>query len=481
MPTIQYEFPGDAAYQSRLYPSASVISPNPPKNSMLPDNRPFKTTADVIEHYTLSSLRCDGIQITANTFQVIETQGRYGIRFEVDSKYEDDANLFAQTHVKFLDEEHAGQALKGVDLLKSLTNAWNPMEGYPVNTSEGDTPCKWSPFLPLGMAMINHRAVILLHYPPYIAMAGADYLHNKTLERWQRLLACNDISTDDHWLYDTFLDVNPIAAPGSGQSEYPNDFFPILMASAFFDADPDKPGGNYIRPMLDLLLNPPRTKGNSCTLPLLIGGSPSYDPQAAAWFRVRYKDKLPQATHVGKRAVWNCPPGPGIPKVDVLDAGEVSLFSTSAKTTPYMIINHLIAAAVTGCCTDDATKIPDHRQYAAQDLVAAAFLKEFMINPEISAAEAKKKACLRWFGNDEGVGAPLPTTADDRITLCAMVQSDGRYNLSWTDAVAISKHLDEEVRAGTADGCSCDIGPRHHPPRVGERNWKVDCPDSPGK
>lgn len=454
MSQVNYTVPGDAAYQARLYPPPGVIDPNPPPHSLL--GRKIETLADVIAHYTLSSLRCDGIAIEAGSLSVTADQGRHTIQFTPQAGFEAAAASFAAMHERFLDEPHAGQAMLGEDLLRSLTFAWNPMAGYPVNTNPKDGDCKWRLFLPLGMGMLNHRAVTLLHYPPYAAMVGADYLHNMTLERWQRLLACNDLTGDEHWRYDTFVDVNPIAAPGSGQSEYPNDYFPIMMASACFDADPGMPGGSYIRSMLDLLLNPPSTAGRKYTLPMLIGGSDSYDPQAPGWFRVRYKDAMPQ-DHT------KLPPGsPGIPQARILQAGEIRLLPDSPRPTPYMIVNHMIAAGVEGRCTPDPAAPPDIRLFEAQDLVAAAFLKAYADDPDMDPRTARAQACLKWFGNAAGTGAPAPTDPELRLRLCALAQVDLFFD---PDKIAPVYSYDEAYARCKASGglsgnpCACGIAP----------------------
>ena len=80
----------------------------------------------------------------------------------------------------------------------------------------------------------------------------------------------------------------------------------------------------------------------------------------------------------------------------------------SAKATPYMVANHMIAAGVTGRCTNDPSKIPNIQKYEAQDLVAATFLGLYHGRPDIDPAEAKRIACQRWFGADNGDGAPKP-------------------------------------------------------------------------
>ena len=235
---VEYDLPGDAVYQSKLYPPADVVA-NPIKVYFSPSGETLakpreivlKSQEDVIGHYTLSSLHADGIKIAAGSLQVINRNGKYTIQFETDDSA---GEQYRQIHPRLMDENRAGQAINGVKACVETPGAWNPMAGFHVNSKEIS---QWALFLPLGMPMVNQKAVTLLHYPPYVAMQGADYLHNMTLQRWQNLLKCVGLEGPDHWLYDTFLDVNPIAAPGSGESEYPNDYFPIMLASAFFDSE----------------------------------------------------------------------------------------------------------------------------------------------------------------------------------------------------------------------------------------------------
>jgi hypothetical protein len=310
-------------------------------------------------------------------------------------------------HVKMLDQKHGGLALDGFDACKQ-TPAWNPMEGFAINRK--GTLSEWLPYLPLGMPMANHRAVTLLHYPPMIAYQSADYLNNNTLHRWEQILRCAGV--DQPQLYHLIIDVNPIAAPGSGESEYENDYFPLNLTSLFFDND--RQGLTYLRSMLDLVLDPPANRENPFTLPLLVCGSPLYDPQAPAWFRTRYKADLPAIKRM--------------PLAEVMQAGYIKISPDSQKRTPYMIANHMIAAGVKGQCTDDPSKPPNIQLFEAQDLVAASFLAEIAkaeqnggtIDPE----EAKRRACQRWFGAADGAGPPNPQNADDRLTICALAQWD---------------------------------------------------------
>ena len=401
---IEYSLPGNKRYQEALYPKPSLLDPATRKKLGL------KTSADVIAHFTKTSLDQDGIVIEQGSLKVEKREGDagYKVSFTPQPKFEDAARRFAAMHCQMLDEQHFGLALKGAAACKR-TPAWNPMAGFPVNASDG--PSLWLPCLPIGMAMANYRSVTLLHYPPIVAYRTANYLNNMTLQRWSRLLGCVGIDQTD--LYKSILDVNPIAAPGSGESEYPNDYFPISLTAQFYDDD--KRGLTYVRSMLELMLNPPTNDGNALTLPLLVCGSPLYDPQAPGWFRTRYKDQLPKDKN-------------GSPTVEVLQTGLIRINPDSPKLTPYMIANHMIAAGVTGKCTNDPAQIPNIQKYEAQDLVAATFLSLYEEAVEqgktFDPAAAKATACRRWFGADNGDGAPNPPNPEDRLTICALAQVD---------------------------------------------------------
>jgi hypothetical protein len=368
----------------------------------------IKSVADVIRHFTASSLAEDGIAIREGSLCVDREPGGYRITFDPLPGHEQAARQFVTMHAAILGPEYGGLALKGADACRK-TPLWNPMAGYPVNRSDG--PSTWLSCLPLGMPIANHRAVTLLHYPPIVAYRTADYLNNMTLRRWAQVLKCSGIEKTS--LYHAIVDVNPIAAPGSGESEYPNDYFTIGLTSQFFDNE--HKGLTYVRSMLELMLNPPANENNPCTLPLLVCGSPLYDPQAPGWFRIRYKDQLPKDKN-------------GSPTVAVLQAGMVRIHPESPKPTPYLIANHMIAAGVTGRCTADASKIPDIRKYEAQDLVAASFLKlcddAASQGQAVDPAAAKAQACQRWFGAADGDGAPNPPDPEDRLTICALAQMD---------------------------------------------------------
>jgi len=430
---ISYRLPGTKQYQQRIYPNPEQLDPN--------TRVKLKTYENVIAHFTASSLAEDGIEIADGSLTVFKKRSTtgYTISFEPKPQFVAQAKQFAAMHVAMLDKKHAGLALDGADACRN-TAAWNPMAGYPVNSSDG--PSDWVPCLPLGMPIVNHRAVTLLHYPPIVAYRTADYLNNNTLRRWAQVLKCTGI--DQPTRYHAIIDVNPIAAPGSGESEYPHDYFPINLTSLFFDNEQRKLG--YLRAMLDLTLNPPGNETNPLTLPLLVCGSALYDPQAPGWFRTRFKDQLPKDKY-------------GAPAAEVLQTGLIKLYRDSPKGTPYMIANHMIAAGVTGRCTDDPSKIPDIRKYEAQDLVAATFLSVCAYaaqqGKEVDPAEAKRLACERWFGAADGDGAPNPPQPKDRLAICALAQMD----LCFDDEKELPKFTYEQAQARCQQRGGPDLSP----------------------
>jgi hypothetical protein len=402
---------GEHSFIDRLYPPVKFVTG--------PDPRP-QTQADVIAHFTNGSLALDRIPGTEGgawaTSSVDSSNGAY----EVTIAHSDDSGRivrqFAAAHQRIMSAEIGGKAAAGEDFAKAL-GVWNPMAGHPVNSNPEDGDCKWNLFLPLGLGMVNQKAVTLLHYPPWQALVEANYLNNITLHRWQDILQHIEIPKDQIDFFKTMVDVNPIAGPGSGQSEYPNDFFPAMMTQIFFDGDD---GRDYLRSMLELLLNPPHNADNPYTLPLLIGGSPLYDPQGPLWFKAAFKDVVP-AGNPRNKSKKNDPP---IPQSYVGMAGKVKLRPNSEKYTPYMIANHMIAAGVTGKCTDDPAEIPDIRKYEAQDLVAASFLQSYAEHPDQEPEQVAKLCCERWFGAPDGFGKPNPADPADRELICILAQRD---------------------------------------------------------
>jgi hypothetical protein len=394
MPSHRYIL-GHAKPLEQLFPAPDLADPS----------LHFHSYSDVIRHYTHNSLIADGFP-EDSIVTVMKENEEYHVTIESSSH--EALMAFGKRHAKVFDKDHAQKAIRGMELLKEF-GVWNPLANYHVNNNQNDGLCKWTLFPPLGLNIMGQKGLLLLHYPPWAVPQLGTFDNAITMKRWEQVLTCAGVSPNELGFYRTFIDVNPIAAPGSGQSEYPNDYFPIMMASAFFDGPPDR---DYIKSMLELYLNPPGLPEDSkYTLPLLICGSPLYDPQAPAWFRTAYTDILPQDAS-------------GVPQVNVMQVGKFKVRPHSKKETPYFIGNHMIAAGVTGKCTNDPSRIPDIRQYEAQDLVAATILKLYTEHPDLEPEEAKRQACQRWYGNPDGTGAPNPPDENDKRTICALAQMD---------------------------------------------------------
>ncbi|MEM8653215.1 MAG: alkaline phosphatase family protein [Pseudomonadota bacterium] len=427
-PRVDYTL-GSAQVLDSLFPPAKLAN----------KDVGFTDQSSVIAHYTLQSLQADGFPNPK--VQVTAANGQYQVTATTTGK-QAPLTAFALHHQELFQADRAGLAIEGQTLLQQF-NVWNPMNGYPVNSDTDDGDCKWNLFPPLGLNVMGQRGVLLMHYPPWQVLQQATFLDCMTARRWNTILHAVGIPKDEISRYRTIVDVNPIAAPGAGQSEYPNDYFPIMMASAFFDGASER---NYIRRMLDFYVNGPEAQGKALTLPLLVCGSPLYDPQAPGWFRVAFKDQMPLDAN-------------GTPETKVLQAGKVRL-GPEGRETPYLIANHMIAAGVTGKCTDNPAAIPDIRMYEAQDCVAASFLYEYAANPDITPEEAKARACMRWFGNKTGDGPPKPPDPADAQILCALAQMDLFY---CPGPPPHPKYTFEEAMQRCAgadnDACGCTIGP----------------------
>ncbi|RLC14567.1 MAG: hypothetical protein DRI57_14250 [Deltaproteobacteria bacterium] len=116
----------------------------------------------------------------------------------------------------------------------------------------------WRFFLPVGLPLLNHRSVQLLHFPPdYTLEEKQDYLDSKTSSRWESLLEANGIPASEVALYEAIIDISPIAAPSDAGSSLGNTYDYFVP---------------YVRNMLNFLL--PVDSKDSNTRPLVAYGSP---------------------------------------------------------------------------------------------------------------------------------------------------------------------------------------------------------------
>ena len=126
------------------------------------------------------------------------------------------------------------QAYK-VRLRQFLLNGWRALG----TVAELEQEKRWDPeqtgnwrfFLPLGLPMINQRALQFFHYPPIRLLTNRDYLHDPVPKRWEQLLEANGVAAKDVALYETVLDGAPIGAPDDAGPLIPIDAFALYQNS----------------------------------------------------------------------------------------------------------------------------------------------------------------------------------------------------------------------------------------------------------
>jgi hypothetical protein len=176
-----------------------------------------QTLEDTLENYLNQIVKRDLVDnglVTVDSKNDLFSATIYG-----DSEH---VNKYKNLILKF--HENGKLAVTAVQNLRS-DGKWN----------EGE----WRMFLPLGLAISNHRSVQLLHFPPDYSLPAQDYLGSKTSQRWEDLLEANGVPLEEVTLYESILDIAPIAAPSNAGSQLKHTY-------SYFE--------NYVVQMLDLLL-----------------------------------------------------------------------------------------------------------------------------------------------------------------------------------------------------------------------------------
>jgi hypothetical protein len=330
--------------------------------------------ATSIEFYLRNSLARDQIGYCSLSVTPAGDAG-YDVSFHSSNPK---ADSYGKTQISWLENSRLG--LKGVQDCQNDRSCWEP--------TGQDLACSgpWQFYLPLGLPMVSQKMVMLLHYPPYVAMQQSDYLNNATLNRWQRLLVTVGVATKDWTLFATIVDIFPIAAPGSGES----GCFPPPSARKFFG---DR-GSGYIPAMLNALVAP-TTPNTHNTIPVIIFGAEA---------RGYWKDNYPDA-----------PAG-------VLDAGSVSLDGKlPERRTPYMGANHPIGAVYQKC--------PKLETIVKEDLTTACFAKAMATTPDADPI-AIAAACKESYFS----AAPSVESAS-QICITAVIDKSPQFE-SWTTSQA---------------------------------------------
>jgi hypothetical protein len=203
-----------------------------------------ETLEQTIEHYLTQRVERD--LITNGSVDVTVANDTYTATISGDSE---SVNDYQGQITTFL--QNGTLAAKAVTELKAA-GKWNDDE--------------WRMFLPLGLSIVNQRSVQLLHFPPDYSLPDQDYLNSKTSQRWEKLLELNSVASEDVTLYESILDVAPIAAPASAGSSLSDTY-------SYFEP--------YVLQQLPLLLDVDEGKS---ALPIVAYGGP-----VRSWVSEYYK------------------------------------------------------------------------------------------------------------------------------------------------------------------------------------------------
>jgi hypothetical protein len=236
------------------------------------------------------------------------------------------------------------------------------------------------------MAMINQAVVNFMNYPPAVSLEQHDYLDNNTMRRWSGVLEAAGISKPV--LYETIVDGRPIAAAGTGQSDYLPDI------NTYFNS----PGNEYLTPMLSLL-----TASSNATYSkaVVILGAPAGDD----WAKV-----------IGASSVK---PG-DVGTTNVIDPG---------KNTNWVAGNHPNVTSYQCCPGDPSPGCQASGSYPAPtnlirdekiDLMVACIEKELGENPAADVNKLKAECKAEW--NSKNI------SAENQQALCMRARLDYSWN-----------------------------------------------------
>ena len=200
-----------------------------------------QTLEETLEHYLNQRVRRDlvinGLADVTIKAEPQKAGDFYNVTISGDC---DHVHKYESLIIKFL--ENGKLAIAAMESLKKA-GEWNEEE--------------WRLFLPLGLAISNHRSVQLLRNPTDYSLTDQDYLDSKTSQRWEELLKLNDVPCWEVALYESILDIAPIATSfnaGAGSK--------LDGTYSYFR--------NYMMEMLKLLL----VKDKQKALPMIAYGGP---------------------------------------------------------------------------------------------------------------------------------------------------------------------------------------------------------------
>lgn len=330
-----------------------------------------QTLQQSIQQFTAASLSRDGlpvevsVAVSGGTAQITLTSA--------DAAVLKQAAGYVTMLPAFMNSAHAGLGWTGSLGCQSATGCWDAAPGV----------SPWAFYLPLGLPLVNQKTVMLLNYPPSDALCSADYLSNFTMARWTSVL--QTVGITDPVLYETIVDVHPIAAPGSGQSAC------IARTTPYYYAQGQ---ANYDQSLLNLVLAPAgRSAGTA--LPLQVAGSDAL----AVWGAII--GTKPSPGSVGIFTAAGQPPIPWV-ATNHPDVTSYQRCPGDAKTS-----SSLSDSKSGGGCTsgpEPSANYTDDQLVADElmDLQAACVLKTLAANPGTKPETALAQCKTVWCTENNG-------------------------------------------------------------------------------
>jgi hypothetical protein len=329
-----------------------------------------QTLQQSIQQFTTASLSRDGIPVDV---AVAVTGGTAQVTLSsTNAAALKQAAGYVTMLPAFMNAGHAGLGWTGSLNCQSATGCWDAAPGV----------SPWAFYLPLGLPLVNQKAVMLLNYPPSDALCSADYLSNFTMARWTSVL--QTVGVSDPVLYETIVDVHPIAAPGSGQSGC------IAKSTPYFYSQTQP---NYDQSLLNLVVAP---TGRSTAVPLQVAGSDAL----AVWGSIIGGKPTP-----GSVGTFTAPGQPSIPWV-ATNHPDVTSYQRCPGDAKKPSSPKDTKAGATSCssATGGSTGYTDDQLVADElmDLQAACVLKALAANPATTPEAALAQCKTVWCTENNG-------------------------------------------------------------------------------
>lgn len=323
------------------------------------------TLAETIEHWFGQTLDRDGLTAQGATFNVQADGSQYSLHLIGPPPISNDLLAYTSRLPQFL--RNGWGALDGAIPAIKAAKLWDPQ-------NDG-----WRFMLPLGMAMVRHRALQLFHFPPMnLLNPSRDYLDDSVPVRCNELLQANGVSDpEDLFLLSRVVDCAPIAA-GDDQGTY---ISPTVTPTDYF--------AGYQRAQIGLLLNIDAASP-SYTIPLVVYGGPA---------RIVFQQLTGLALAVNQAATVNILPGVTTP---VLAANHPYYFYAQAQGFATVGDGKMIAA-----------ECPAATKLMVQDLIAARWLASMAGDPSQDPQAVLTAATAYWTAGAQGAA------------VCALVQHEG--------------------------------------------------------